>query len=175
MPCVPSHGWSGSLTGSLWKRLDHFPTETDQTNRGSERQRDYCTFFYVRQNSWGAPIKTAVHPSVCLCACNNLRNDERIFIKSDKKEFYETLSRHLNFHCYCAILTTASHRDFLCYMLRNSRKTQQSGKRYIDVCNHVRVNPPLDCSAVARIREEHKLKHAIYFFSHDLLGDDMRR
>jgi hypothetical protein len=97
------------ITESLGNRLDHFRSETDQTYRGSKQLRDYCTSSYVRQNFLVAPIRMStcpsVHPFICLCACYGVRCDERMFITSDKKEFYETLSSHFNFLFYCTVAT----------------------------------------------------------------------
>jgi hypothetical protein len=148
------------ITESLGKRLDQFRSETDQTYWGSQQPRDYCTSSYVRQNFLGAPIRIAVHPCICLCACNGVRYDERMFMTSDKKN-YESLSSHFNFHFYCIVATTTLHQDLSRSMLRNSRKPQHGGKRHTDVCSHARIAPLLGYG-----KHTNCLKHLIYLFTY---------
>jgi len=87
-----------------------------------------------------------------------------MFITSDKKDFYERLSSRFNCHFYCTIATNDLHQDLSCSVLRNSRKTQQCGKRHTEVLSHARENPPRDCSTVARIRKEYELSETTDLF-----------
>ena len=60
------------ITESVGKTLDHFRSESDQTNRVSTQPKAHCTSFYVSQDFSGAPIRTAARPLICLFARNGL-------------------------------------------------------------------------------------------------------